>query len=109
LGLIVPFLFPVGEPLRRHSSFGHSFRFLAWRTVTRVTGSSIFTLLVTAFTRLEEVNSEWFPSAQVEMAAGRNRVQRVARLRYEDFAFADHFKLIALDHNDCIRVDADAE
>ena len=30
-----------GMTLRWHSFLGHSFRFLAWRTVTRVTGSSI--------------------------------------------------------------------
>ena len=43
------------------------------------------------------------------MAAGRNRVQRVARFRYEDFAFADHLELISLHHNDCVGIDADAE
>jgi len=43
------------------------------------------------------------------MAAGRNRVQRVARFRYEDLAFADHFELISLHHNDCVGINADAE
>jgi len=43
------------------------------------------------------------------MAAGRNRVQRVARFRYEDFTFADHLELISHHHNNCVGIDADAE
>src|SRR5215831_2171672 len=58
---------------------------------------------------LTEPNSEWLPFTQVEMAAGRNRVELVTRFRYEHFAFADHLELISLYHDDCIGIDADAK